>query len=372
MAAPITGIRTAFAKDAPVAPVAIAKTPSYNEDLVAVLTRMFDQIGGAGKLVKGKTVAIKLNLTGSPGQRFQGRPLGSTHYTHPATVMAMIRVLDNAGAKRVRLLESCFITAEPLEEFMLNSGWNVRAMQTLSKVLEFENTNYAGQSRQYSRFKVPGGGLVFPAYDLNHSWMDTDVVMSMAKLKNHATCGVTLAMKNMFGITPASIYGDDAGIDGPNENPASGRGAVCHSGKRGPSKSAPQEIDPGRSRAPGYRMPRIVAELNAARPVDISFIDGIETVTGGEGPWVKGLRYVKPGVLVLGTNAVCTDAVATAVMGYDPRAPKGQHPFVGCDNSLLLAESLGVGSADLKRIEVTGTPIAEARFPFGANTTPEV
>ena len=39
----------------------------------------------------------------------------------------------------------------------------------------------------------------------------------MAKLKNHETCGVTLSMKNIFGMTPASIYGDDAGRDEPNE-----------------------------------------------------------------------------------------------------------------------------------------------------------
>jgi len=32
---------------------------------------MFDQIGGVGKLVKGKTVAIKFNLTGMPYQRSQ-------------------------------------------------------------------------------------------------------------------------------------------------------------------------------------------------------------------------------------------------------------------------------------------------------------
>src|SRR6266850_486857 len=89
--------------------------------------------------------------------------------------------------------------------------------------------------------------------------------MSLAKLKNHATCGVTLSMKNCFGITPASIYGDDSGVDEPNESPTKGRGAVCHSGKRGPSKSAPQENDPASSRHPGYRMPRIVADLAANR-----------------------------------------------------------------------------------------------------------
>lgn len=354
-----------FAKEPPTAPVSIAKVPSFDEDLAGTLQTMFDQIGGAGRLVKNKTVTLKLNLTGSPGQRFQGRALGTTHYTHPKTLMAMVHVLDAAGAKRIRLVESCFVTNAPLEEYMLDSGWNVRAIQSLSKNLEFENTNYLGKAKKYTRLKVPGGGYIFPAYDLNHSYEDTDVMLSMAKLKNHATCGVTLAMKNMFGITPASIYGDNAGIDEPNENPTSGRGAVCHAGQRQPSKSAPSEIDPKSNRDSGYRMPRIVAELNAARPIDISYIEGIETMVGGEGPWIQGpLKHAKPGVMLLGTNAVTTDTVATAVMGYDPRAPKGKAPFGNCDNSLLLAEALGVGTADLKKIEVVGTSIAAARFNF--------
>jgi uncharacterized protein (DUF362 family) len=362
--APLLGARTLLGKEAPTAPVSIAKCPSYNDDLAATLATMFDQIGGAGRLVKNKTVTIKLNLTGSPGLRFQGKPLGSTHYTHPKAIMAMIHVLDSAGARRIRLVESAWATAGPLEEYMLDSGWNVRSMKSLSPRLEFANTNAAGPSKKYSRFKVPSGGYVFPAYDLNSAYQDTDVFMSMAKLKNHATCGVTLTMKNIFGITPASIYGDDAGVNEPNENPGKGRVSVCHMGKRGPSKSAPQEIDAHASREPEYRMPRIVAELNSARPIDIAFIDGIETIAGGEGPWIRGVRWVRPGVMLLGTNAVTTDTVATAVMGYNPRADRGTAPFEKCDNSLKLAEALGVGTTDLKRIEVAGASIESARFPF--------
>ena len=188
--------------------------------------------------------------------------------------------------------------------------------------------------------------------------------MSMAKLKNHATCGVTLSMKNCFGITPASIYGDDAGVNEPNENPGKGRVSVCHEGKRQPAKSSPQEKGPNSSRDPGFRMPRIVADLAAARPIDIAFIDGVETMAGGEGPWIRGISFVRPGVMLLGTNAVNTDSVATAVMGYDPQAARGTAPFVNCDNTLRLAESLGVGSTDLNRIEVAGTPIKDALFKF--------
>jgi hypothetical protein len=45
-------------------------------------------------------------------------------------------------------------------------------------------------------------------------------------------------------------------------------------------------------------------------------------------------------------------------------APAGSSPFTGCDNFLELAERVGLGSRDLGRIEVAGTPIREARFDF--------
>ena len=354
------------ANAAPVAPVSIAKCSVYDDSLVGVLNTMFDQIGGLGRIVKGKTVTVKLNLTGSPGLRFEGKPLGLTHYTNPKVVQATAALMGKAGAKRIRFVESGWALSGPLEDYLLDSGWNVRQLSNAAPNVEFENTNNLGKGKKYSRIKVSSGGHIFPAFDLNHSYEDTDVFVSMAKLKNHATCGVTLSMKNCFGITPASIYGDDAGKDEPNENPGAGRVKVCHVGQRAPSKSAPQEIDPHSSREPGYRMPRIVADLAATRPIDLAIIDGIETMAGGEGPWIRSVRSVSPGVLLAGTNPVCTDAVATAVMGYDPRASRDTAPFRKCDNTLLLAEGNGVGSADLSRIEVVGVPIAKALYRFEA------
>jgi uncharacterized protein (DUF362 family) len=348
------------------APVSIARCDTYDGDLTGMLSTMFDQLGGLGRIVKNKTVTIKVNLTGSPALKFQGKPLGLTHYTHPKMASAMAYLLERSGARRVRFVESAWATSGPLEEYLLDSGWNVRLLFSAAKTVEFENTNALGNGKRYVRLKVPGGGQIFPAFDLNHAYEDTDVFMSMAKLKNHATCGVTLAMKNCFGITPASIYGDDAGVDEPNENPTKGRVRVCHEGKRNPAKSALPELDPKSNRDSGYRMPRIVSDLVAMRPIDIALIDGIETVTGGEGPWIRGLRSVKPGVLIAGTNAVNTDTVATAVMGYDPRADRGTAPFTMCDNTLKLAEALGVGSADLKKIEVRGVPIAGAVYKFSS------
>jgi uncharacterized protein (DUF362 family) len=349
----------------PTAPVAIARCSSYEEDQAALLSGLFDQIGGIGRLVKNKTVTVKLNLTGSPGLRFRGMPLGVTHYTHPSQIGALAQVLHKAGARRIRFVESPWATAGPMEEYMLDSGWNVRQLTSAAPNIEWVNTNFIGNNyKSYSVFKVPGGGTIFPSYHLNRAYEETDVMVSLAKLKDHATCGVTLAMKNMFGITPASIYGDDAGEMEPNERPTKGRVNTCHLGKRQPASIAAAEKDPASSREPGYRMPRITAEVNAARPIHISIIDGIETMAGGEGPWIRGrLRHVKPGVMIVGTNPLTTDTVATAVMGYNPRDER-KGAFTKCNNTLLLAEQLGIGTADLNQIEVRGAKIADVMFPF--------
>jgi uncharacterized protein (DUF362 family) len=349
---------------APATPVAIAKCASYDEDVTARLATMFDQLGGLDRIVRGKTVTIKLNMTGSPGLRVDGRPPGVTHYVHPKLVGATAHLMGQAGARRIRFVESAWATSGPLEEYLLDSGWNVRQLLAAAPGVEFENTNALGKGRQYARFKVPGGGYLFPAYDLNHAYEDTDVFVSMAKLKNHATCGVTLSMKNCFGMLHASIYGDDAGVDAPNENPTSGRSNTMHEGRRQPSRSAPAELDPRSSREPGYRVPHIVADLVKSRPIDLEIIDGVESIAGGEGPWIKGIHRVQPGVLLAGLNPVSTDAVAAAVMGYDPRAARGTPPFRTCENTLLLAERHGVGSADLRRIDVRGVPIAGAMFRY--------
>jgi len=363
-AAPLT---KAAGSPAPAAPVSIARCASYDEDVTAKLAAMFDQLGGLERVVKNKTVTVKLNMTGAPSQRVNGLAPAITHYTHPKLVGAAAYLMGRAGARRIRFVESAWATAGPLEDVMLDSGWNVRALEsapTGSSVVEFENTNALGKSKQYSRFPVPSNAYMYPAYDLNRAYEDTDVFVSMAKLKNHATCGVTLSLKNCFGIIPASIYGDDAGEQEPNESPTSGRSRVGHEGRRQPSKSAPQELHFGENHDPGYRVPHIVADLSAARPIDLQIIDGVESIAGGEGPWIRGVRVVKPGVLLAGLNPVCTDAVATAVMGYNPRSTRGTAPFTTCDNTLLLAEGHGVGTTDLQRIEVRGVPIEQALYRF--------
>jgi hypothetical protein len=69
---------------APAEPVSVAKVHSYDEDLTAQFRQMFDQIGGIENRVKGKTVGIKVNLTG--GGHFPGYTSGDTHWVHPRVV----------------------------------------------------------------------------------------------------------------------------------------------------------------------------------------------------------------------------------------------------------------------------------------------
>jgi uncharacterized protein (DUF362 family) len=361
----LANLKLARAAPAPTAPVSVARVKTYNPaELLPAMQKMFDQLGGLGRLVQGKTVAIKINLTGSPTYRLGHLPLEDTHFTHPHVIAAAAHLMSRAGARRIRVLESVWGTADPVEEFMLQANWEPNDILNAAPNVEFENTNFLGQAKKYSRMPVPFGGYIFPAFDLNHSYEDCDVFVSIAKLKEHSTAGVTLSMKNCFGLTPCTIYGTGSPVDGPSEVPKGGRNLI-HEGNRQPSKGSPPEKDPTSPREETWRVPRAVVDLVAARPVHLAIVEGIKTMAGGEGPWA-GTQPVEPGVIVAGLNPVNTDAVAMAVMNFDPMADRGTPPFEKCDSTLKLAEDVGIGARDLRRIEVVGTPIAAVRFDFAA------
>jgi len=353
-----------LASTSPTAPVAVAHCSSYGPEIVTTLNRMFDQLGGLRKLVSGKTVSMKINVTGDATLRYKGMSLGQTYWVHPEVVAATVHLLGKAGARRINLLESPTGTdIHSMAEFFTNAGWNPADFTGAAANVQLVNTNYPGANGRYTRMYVPGGGLLFKAYDLNPAYQDCDVFISLAKLKEHTTAGITGAMKNLFGITPTTIYGTNAGVDEPSVLAGGARG-MLHAGDRQPSKSALSELDPASSRDPGYRVPRVTADLVAARPIHLSIIDGIQTVAGGEGPWGTNLRAVNSGVLIAGRNPVATDAVCAAMMGFDPMADRGTPPFDKCDSTLKLAEGLGLGTRDLRRIEVIGVPISKARIDF--------
>jgi uncharacterized protein (DUF362 family) len=230
--------------------------------------------------------------------------------------------------------------------------------------VEFENTRNLGYGSQYARLAVPDGGRMFSYFDVNHSYADTDVFVSLAKMKEHATAaGVTLSMKNLFGITPNSLYGSE----GAGEDKLGYRGPI-HGRAEGWVRLLPGEKAGFENEVVGVRVPRTIVDENLARPVHLAIVDGIRTIRGGEGWWNAGIAPIDPGVVVAGFNALSTDAVAAGVMGFDPRAPHYTAPFETRENHLLIAEQAGLGTADLNRIEVRGLRIADVRTPFRSSS----
>jgi uncharacterized protein (DUF362 family) len=322
----------------PAEPVSVAKVRSYDEDLTAQFRQMFDQIGGIGNQVKGKTVGIKVNLTGDG--RFPGYTVGDTHWVHPRVVGSVVAAFGALGAKRIRILESSDSRkpGHKLEDKLLSGGWDVNAIRNAAPLVEFEDTNTVGGAKQYSLMKVQSKPYIFPAFLMNHSYEDCDFFVSLGKMKNHEEMGITICIKNLFGITPTGLYRD--------------REQVFHYGYAQAPSGASQEYPPER-----------------------------------EGPWVLGSKPIHPGILVVGRNCVNTDTVAAACMGYNPRAGRHEppyrvyknpkdHPSDQChpvdetfqyaDNMMLLGEAAGLGSADLTKIEVRGVPIKEAMFDYEA------
>ncbi len=331
---------------------------------------MFDQIGGVGKLVSGKTVAIKINMTGSVRGRTSYRPAWCTRWSHPAVIGAVVSLLGKAGARRIRIVEGSLEDDHPLEENILISGMDPNDLLNAAPNVDMENTGYLGKGLQYVRLGVPGGGLIYPSFDVNHSYKDCDVLVSIAKLKEHQVTGISLSLKNMVGIVPGTIYSDAAGYDVPSSRPF-GKLSMFHIGNRQPPEIMAPENNPSSPREYGYRVPRITVDIVKARPVDLAIVDGIATQTTAEVAALpegakRRIHLVKPGILIAGLNPVCTDAVAAGVMGFDPMTDRGTAPFELCDNTLRIAEDAGIGTRDLRNIEVAGTPIRDVRFPFRA------
>lgn len=339
------------------AAVAITRARAYGTEAAAALRQSLDLLGGIGSLVNGRVVTVKVNLTGWPFYAIGGRPPGETYVTHGDTALALAQVLKDGGARRIRFVESQGV-ALPLESVVAAAGWDVAALRALGA--ELENTRNLGLGAQYARLRVPDGGRVFSYFDVNHSYADTDVLVSLCKMKEHATAaGITLSMKNLFGITPNSLYG----ADGAGEDKLGYRGPI-HGKAEGWKAPLPGEKPGLEDAVVGVRVPRTIVDEVLARPIDLAIVDGIRTVRGGEGWWNAAVSPIDPGVIVAGRNALATDAVCASVMGFDPRAPHFTAPFETRENHLLIAEQAGLGTADLARIEVRGASVADVRTPF--------
>src|SRR5690242_17843503 len=166
---------------------------------------------------------------------------------------------------------------------------------------------------------VPGKALARNNQDGTYAIPKTiqqcDRLISVAPLKTHAMTGVSLAMKNYFGIGPGAKYGF----------PKDGLHKLGH----------PDEV---------------LVDLFSFHPADYAIVGGSWGVEG-DGPHAPGARSVHHNAIIAGANALSVDAVAAAVMGFKV----SDLPY------LSMAERRGFGVADPDVIWTRGNDIEEAR-----------
>jgi uncharacterized protein (DUF362 family) len=296
------------------------------------LQEMFQQLGGLADIIRpGARVAIKPNLTGGTWSDPQlPAPPTELFVTHPALVQALSELLIDAGAGQIRIVEG-------LGDEASFRAWGYADVASRVNAELVDLCKPAPYS-DFAAFPVGPARQIYDVFYMNAVLQEVDVFISFAKMKCHSTTGVTLSLKNLIGLPPIRLYRRDE-----TQNHRS----AFH-----------ESTDYDR------RLPRVAIDLNLARPVHLALIDGIKTVEAGAGSWDTGYNPVQPGLIVAGKNPVVTDAVSAALMGFDPDAPSGSHPFSYADNHLLLAREAGLGTNRLGEIGVVGAEMANVVFPF--------
>ena len=139
-----------------------------------------------------------------------------------------------------------------------------------------------------------------------------DRLISLSPLKTNPAAGVSLALKNYFGIAPGAKYGFP---------------------KLGLHKLGDVNDT--------------LLDLYSFRPADYAIIGGSWGVEGMQ-------SSVRHNVLIGGPNAVAVDAVGASVMGFDPAKLK----------FLKSARDRGFGIFEVDSIWTRGNEIEEARRKF--------
>jgi uncharacterized protein (DUF362 family) len=275
--------------------VMIRKVARYEEDLISVI---YESLSEFQLQVKDKTVLLKPNLVGHD-------PEGVMN-THPAVIAATRESFLKLGAARVVIGDGPALDRDT--QAILES---VRLTEFTGKLgrdfcdLNIDDTERVALETRASRLKE----LFLPKTVLG-----VDYFVSMAKLKTHHWAGVTLSMKNLFGIVPGSCYGWPknvlhwAGID------------------------------------------RSILDINAAARPDFAIIDGIIGMEGN-GP-IQGAPKAA-GVLLFGDDPVAVDSSACRVMGLNPAKIE-----------YLSRAATMLGHLDPARIRQVGEPLGSVSTPF--------
>jgi uncharacterized protein (DUF362 family) len=279
--------------------VVILRASSYNDGLRQTLRDGLNELGFPPRLLAGRRIVLKPNLV---------EPSHDAEHinTHPLLIQAAVELFRSVGAASVVVAEGAGHVRDPyfvLEE----SGLLAPLAEGRTPFLDLNFAPVATVDNQGRWTRMPQ--LVLP-----QPILDADILVSMPKMKTHHWAGVTLAMKNLFGIMPGVYYG------WPKN--------VLH--------------DQG--------LLESILDINATVRPHLAIVDGVVGM-GGDGP-IMGTP-VRSNVIVMGTNMTAVDATCARVMGVSPDAV----PY--------LARAAGVlGPIDEGRIEQRGETIASVRTAY--------
>ena len=242
----------------------IAKVASYDVDLSSVIEAGLDNLGVGPQELRGKSVLLKPNL-------IETAP-GTTHIcTQPQVILGVAEVLLKLGAAKIIVGEgsgNCRETARIAEETGLAEALAENHISFVD--LNSEDFVTRPNAGGYTKLKT----LAFPAM-LN----EVDWIVSVAKMKTHHWAGVTLSMKNLFGLMPGIVYG------WPKN--------VFHC----------------------VGIERSILDINATVRPHFAIIDGIVGMEG-DGPLSGTPKHA--GTIVMGRNVAAVDATAARIMQIDP------------------------------------------------------
>jgi uncharacterized protein (DUF362 family) len=277
-----------------------------NEEVSAKVAAMLGKLPGIERrLREAKRVFVKLNIGIKPYPIYRDRPMDCVDWSVFAGLASFLRERTDA---EVLVGDGCdgISVADAARE----RGHTAIIEESGFQLIDLHQPPYA-------RFAV-AHPTMFRWYELSSVLQDVDLFVSVAKMKSHQLTGVTLTLKNLFGLPPGPVYG-------------SPRGAL-HS---------------------AIRLPGILADLTGLFKPEICLIDGI--IGQNYAPWqYQGGDPVTSSILIAGDNPVATDAVGARFMGVDPEAPRGTLPFLLADNHIQLAAELGLGSNQSADIDLIG------------------
>ena len=267
------------------------------------------------KLRKAQRIAIKFNQAWPPSRMVyhEGQLL---QLVSDKVARATLRLLREETKADLLCTEISVVGSSEERE---NDG----TIPFLPLLREFDVEFVNGDLPPHKVYPVPGGGQMFRQYLLPERAIDADAFVSVQKLKNHAFMGVTLCLKNLFGLMPTEPH--------------------------------------GRTRAYYHhlvRMPYMLADLGRLFDPALNIIDGLVSQTGRE--WQGGEPRVT-NTLIAGDQVIATDACATHLMGHDPQGDWLTPPFHRDRNALLVAAEGGFGTVDLDQIDFQ----SEVQAPLG-------